>query len=86
MEMIEVAGYITDEKVEIAKKYLIPKSHEETGITEEDISFSREALVYLIDKHCRESGVRNLRKHIEKIFRKASRKGNNSTTSSNEMK
>ncbi|CBY13021.1 unnamed protein product [Oikopleura dioica] len=74
MEMIEVAGYITDEKVEIAKKYLIPKSHEETGITEKDISFSRDALVYLIDKHCRESGVRNLRKHIEKIFRKASRK------------
>ena len=75
MEMIEVSGYITDEKVEIARNYLIPKCHEQTGMTGEQINFDRDSLVYLIDKHCRESGVRNLQKKIERIFRKSARKG-----------
>jgi Lon-like ATP-dependent protease len=74
MEMIEVSGYITDEKVEIARNYLIPKCHETTGTSEKQIHFNRDSLVYLIDKHCRESGVRNLQKKIERIFRKSARK------------
>jgi Lon-like ATP-dependent protease len=71
MEMIEISGYVTEEKVEIAKRYLIPKQHEETGITKGDIEITDESLTYLIDKHCRESGVRNLQKKIQRIFRKA---------------
>ena len=70
MEMIEISGYVTEEKVEIAKRYLIPKLHEETGIAKDKINMADEALIYLIDKHCRESGVRNLQKKIQRIFRK----------------
>lgn len=80
MEMIEVSGYITNEKVEIAKNYLIPKCHENTGITAEQINFDHESLIYLIDKHCRESGVRTLQKKIERIFRKSARKVVNGET------
>ena len=69
--MIEISGYVTEEKVEIAKRYLIPKQHEETGILNEQIAINDESLTYLIDKHCRESGVRNLQKKIQRIFRKA---------------
>ena len=71
MEMIEISGYVTEEKVEIAKRYLIPKQHEETGIKADDISIADDSLTYLIDKHCRESGVRNLQKKIQRIFRKS---------------
>lgn len=49
--------------------------HEQTGMSEKQINFDRDSLVYLIDKHCRESGVRNLQKKIERIFRKSARKG-----------
>ena len=44
-------------------------------MSEKQINFDRDSLVYLIDKHCRESGVRNLQKKIERIFRKSARKG-----------
>ena len=71
MEMIEISGYVTEEKVEIAKRYLIPKQHEETGITQDQIKITDDSLTYLIDKHCRESGVRNLQKKIQRIFRKS---------------
>ena len=71
MEMIEISGYVTEEKVEIAKRYLIPKQHEETGVKNGQINITDESLTYLIDKHCRESGVRNLQKKIQRIFRKA---------------
>ena len=71
MEMIEISGYVTEEKVEIAKRYLIPKQHEETGITADQIKITDDSLTYLIDKHCRESGVRNLQKKIQRIFRKS---------------
>merc|ERR1719447_1575626 len=71
MEMIEISGYVTDEKLEIAKRYLIPKQFEETGIQKGQIEIDDEGLTYLIDKHCRESGVRNLQKKIQRIFRKS---------------
>lgn len=70
MEMIEVGGYKDDEKLAIAQKYLVPTARETTGLTEDNISISEDALRDLISIHCRESGVRNLQKHIEKIMRK----------------
>jgi len=70
MEMIEVGGYKDEEKLAIAQRYLVPTARETTGLTEENIDISEEALKELIAIHCRESGVRNLQKHIEKIMRK----------------
>lgn len=70
MEMIEVSGYKDEEKLAIAQKYLVPAARETTGLREENISISEDALKDLIAIHCRESGVRNLQKHIEKIMRK----------------
>lgn len=70
MEMIEVRGYKDDEKLAIAQKYLLPAARETTGLKEDNISITEDALKELISIHCRESGVRNLQKHIEKIMRK----------------
>lgn len=71
MEMIEVSGYVAEEKIAIAEQYLIPQAREMTGVTPEQVSISRDALHKLIKAYCRESGVRNLQKHIEKILRKS---------------
>ena len=62
MEMIDISGYVAEEKVEIARKYLIPQVLAMTGLKESNISLSEEALSLLIKSYCRESGVRNLRK------------------------
>lgn len=70
MEMIEVGGYKDEEKLAIAQRYLVPAARVTTGLTEDNISISEDALKELISIHCRESGVRNLQKHIEKIMRK----------------
>lgn len=70
MEMIEVGAYKDEEKLAIAQRYLIPAARETTGLTESNISITENALKDLISIHCRESGVRNLQKHIEKIMRK----------------
>lgn len=70
MEMIEVGGYKDEEKLAIAQRYLVKNARETTGLTEDNISITEEALKDLISIHCRESGVRNLQKHIEKIMRK----------------
>src|SRR5690606_28275284 len=58
MEIIEVTGYTLEEKVEIAKKHLIPKQRKEHGVKGKDISFEREAIVKVIEDYTRESGVR----------------------------
>merc|ERR1719367_1428458 len=65
MEIINISGYVAEEKLAIAKKYLIPQVSEITGLNP-----TESGLNYLIKSYCRESGVRNLRKQIEKIFRK----------------
>lgn len=70
MEMIEVSGYKDEEKLAIAQRYLLPAAREVTGLSTDNISITEEALKDLISIHCRESGVRNLQKHIEKIMRK----------------
>ena len=73
MEIIDISGYVAEEKLMIAQKYLIPQVSEMTGLSVEkgDISISEDGLNRLTKSYCRESGVRNLRKQIEKIFRKA---------------
>ncbi|XP_050225115.1 lon protease homolog 1, mitochondrial-like [Mercurialis annua] len=70
MEVIAIAGYITDEKVHIARDYLEKSTREACGIKPEQVEVTDAALLGLIENYCREAGVRNLQKHIEKIYRK----------------
>ena len=73
MEIIEIGGYIPEEKVEIAKRHLVPKSLREHGFPENEISFAKDALEYIIERYTRESGVRQLEKKIAKVLRKIAR-------------
>jgi Lon-like ATP-dependent protease len=70
MEIIELSGYVAEEKLAIAKQYLIPQCMKQTGVIAEKLNITDEALNKLIKYYCRESGVRNLQKQVEKIFRK----------------
>jgi ATP-dependent Lon protease len=70
MEMIEISGYVPDEKIEIAIKHLIPKVLEEIGFEKDEITFEREAVAKIIESYTRESGVRLLEKKIAKVVRK----------------
>lgn len=73
METIEVSGYITEEKVEIAKRHLIPKEKENAGLKDEKgLKFNKKAIETIIEQYTRESGVRQLEKNINKVFRKLS--------------
>ncbi len=74
MELIEVGGYIAEEKIHIASKHLIPKQMEAHGILEKKIKFDKQAIRAVIDSYTRESGVRELEKKIAKITRKIARK------------
>ena len=73
MEIIEIGGYIPEEKVEIALRHLVPKALEEHGFSKDELSFSRPALHYIVDHYTRESGVRQLEKKIAKVIRKLAR-------------
>uniref|UniRef100_UPI00358F8E55 lon protease homolog, mitochondrial n=1 Tax=Myxine glutinosa TaxID=7769 RepID=UPI00358F8E55 len=68
MEMIQVSGYVAEEKLAIAQQYLIPQARVAAGLSEEQAYISSESLSLLIKQYCRESGVRGLQKHIEKIY------------------
>ena len=72
MEVIEVSGYITEEKIEIAKRHLVPKEVKDTGLIQHNkgLKFTNLALEKLIENYTRESGVRQLEKQIDKAFRK----------------
>lgn len=74
MEMIEMSGYVGEEKLAIAKQYLIPQAMDYSGLKTEQIQIQDNALLALIKSYCRESGVRNLQKHIEKVIRKVAYK------------
>jgi len=74
MELIEMSGYIADEKVHIALKHLIPKQMEVHGVKEGKVKFDKPSLHFIIDFYTRESGVRELEKKIAKIMRKIARK------------
>ncbi|AWW29794.1 endopeptidase La [Echinicola strongylocentroti] len=69
MEVIEVTGYTQEEKVEIAKKHLIPKQRKEHGLKGRDISFDKAAIVKIIEGYTRESGVRSLERQIGTVIR-----------------
>ncbi len=72
MELIEVNGYITEEKIEIAKRHLIPKEKENTGMdTDKALTFNKAGIEKIIEQYTRESGVRQLEKQINKLLRKA---------------
>jgi ATP-dependent Lon protease len=74
MEMIELSGYVADEKKAIAERYLAPQAKELSGLKEVDVTLDESAIEELINKYCRESGVRNLKKQIEKVYRKSALK------------
>ena len=74
MEMIDVSGYLAEEKMEIARKYLIPKQLKEHGLDGEFLRISKEALAKIIEEYTRESGVRGLEKQIAKLCRVTVRK------------
>ncbi|MFV0269234.1 MAG: endopeptidase La [Draconibacterium sp.] len=74
LELIEVSGYLLEEKVEIAKRHLIPKQLENHGLKKSDISFPKEVIETIIDGYSRESGVRELDKKIAKVVRRVAKK------------
>jgi ATP-dependent Lon protease len=74
MEVIEFPGYIEEEKIEIARRFLIPRQIEENGLDGEDIRFSEQALQRLIREYTYEAGVRNLEREIGRICRKIARR------------
>jgi ATP-dependent Lon protease len=73
MEVIRLSGYIDQEKLAIAKRYLIPKSLEHTGLKRTDVKYSEKALLQIARGYAREAGVRNLEKALEKIHRKVAK-------------
>lgn len=70
MEVIRLSGYVQEEKIEIARQYLIPKQLKEHNFEIEEVTFAEDALDFLTDSYAREAGVRNLEKQIRKIIRK----------------
>lgn len=74
MELINVTGYLAEEKMEIAKKFLVPKELEEHGIGKKDLKIDKAAMAEIIDQYTRESGVRGLEKQIAKIARVTAKK------------
>ncbi|XP_062816276.1 lon protease homolog, mitochondrial [Anolis carolinensis] len=74
MEMINVSGYVAQEKLAIAERYLVPQARLLSGLDESKASISPEVLTLLIKQYCRESGVRNLQKQVEKVLRKSAYK------------
>lgn len=73
MELIEVSGYIMEEKVEIARRHLIPKALEANGLADTKMRFTKPAIEKMIESYTRESGVRELEKKISKVMRKQAR-------------
>lgn len=71
MEVIELTGYVAEEKVKIAEQYLAPSAKATAGLENTNVELTEDAITVLMKRYCRESGVRNLKKHIEKIYRKA---------------
>ncbi|KAM9687558.1 lon protease homolog, mitochondrial [Trichechus inunguis] len=74
MEMINVSGYVAQEKLAIAERYLVPQARALCGLDESKARLSSDVLTLLIKQYCRESGVRNLQKQVEKVLRKSAYK------------
>ena len=74
MEMINVSGYLAEEKLQIAHKYLVPKQLTEHGLKADELSLTDEALQHIVDEYTHESGVRSLEKQIAKVARVTAKK------------
>ena len=74
MEIINLSGYTEEEKIEIARRHLVPKQIEENGLKKKDIKFDKKALARIVSEYTREAGLRHLEREIGKICRKAARK------------
>jgi len=74
MEVIQLSGYTSEEKLEIARKYLIPRQLEDNGITANHLEISDDAVLRIIDEYTKEAGLRNLEREIASICRKVARK------------
>jgi ATP-dependent Lon protease len=74
MEVVDFAGYTEKEKAEIAKKYLLPRQLEESGLNDKDITFTEDAIMSIVSSYTRESGVRQLERQIGAVARKLARK------------
>ena len=68
MEVLEVSGYVSEEKAVIAERFLAPQARDASGLGAADVVLERDAVDVLIKYYCRESGVRNLKKHIDKVI------------------
>ena len=73
MEIIRLHGYMDEEKVGIAEKFLVPKKIQEHGLTKKNVKFSKKSLTQIVKNYTRESGVRNLEREIATICRKVAR-------------
>jgi len=73
MEMVEFSGYTEKEKVQIARRYLLPKKWEETGLLGRDVELAEDAIGAIVREYTRESGVRQLSREIERVARKLAR-------------
>lgn len=71
MEVIEISGYVGEEKLEISKRCLIPDEQKRIGLEPGQVTVTDEALQALIKRYCPEPGVRTLKKHIQRIFARA---------------
>ena len=69
-EVIQLSGYIDTEKLEIAKKYLVPRSLEKNGLKKNQVKYSNDSLLFIANGYAREAGVRNFEKNLDKIHRK----------------
>uniref|UniRef100_A0A8C8EC84 Lon protease homolog n=1 Tax=Otus sunia TaxID=257818 RepID=A0A8C8EC84_9STRI len=74
MEVINVSGYVAEEKLAIAERYLVPQARILCGLDENKAKITSDVLTVLIKQYCRESGVRNLQKQVEKVLRKSAYK------------
>jgi ATP-dependent Lon protease len=74
MEVVDFAGYTEKEKAEIAKKYLLPRQLEESGLSDKNIAFTEDAIMSVVSSYTRESGVRQLERQIGAVARKLARK------------
>ena len=74
MEVIQLPGYIDAEKLEIAKRYLIPKSLEKNGLRGRRVRYSKDSLLHIANAYAREAGVRNFEKNLDKIHRKLAKR------------
>ncbi|MDR2602420.1 MAG: endopeptidase La [Spirochaetaceae bacterium] len=70
MEIIDIPGYIDSEKLEIARRYLLPKSLEKNGLKQSQVKYTKDAFLFIANSYAREAGVRNFEKNMDKIHRK----------------